>query len=91
MKLQECSWTCECGTTIRYANTHRIGVHIDSKKHQQFLIHKTVFVQRYVQRTRKPDEMVVTRGVEPVVERAVTLRVEQAVTLRVEQMEQGQV
>jgi tRNA G18 (ribose-2'-O)-methylase SpoU len=67
MKLQEHHWTCECGTTIRYANTHRITVHLQSKKHQQFLIHHTVFVQKYIQRSRKPTEIVFqkTKSQEP--------------------------
>jgi len=60
MRLKEEPWTCECGTHLRYANTHRKEVHIESKKHQQFLVHKTVFVERYVQRTRKPAPFVIS-------------------------------
>jgi len=53
MPLQERQWICECGTHLRYASQHRMEAHCKSKKHKQFLVHNVVFVERFIQRSRK--------------------------------------
>jgi hypothetical protein len=61
MPLEERHWVCDCGTHLRYANQHRMEVHYKSKKHMHFLVHKTVFVEQYIQRTRKQDSITIEK------------------------------